>query len=355
MISIACRLPFKLLCLTMLAAPFLAACGEEATAPEPLPAGPRPVGVVLGSVDLSLTVFPVDTPTVTRTVGLGPAGTPVSLAARGSLAAVPLGIVPAVAVVDLDAGTVLRTIGLPEGSGATGIDFVNDSMAVVANPGLGTVTSVNVRSGSVRASAAVGVYPQYVLSHQNRVFVVNANLVNFTPAGPGSVTVLDAASLAHVAMIPLSGVNSAGIALGPDGLIYVVNSGNFGQGDGSLSVVSPTTLREIAHHEGFGDFPGPITFGPDGTLYTSSFSYGVVAWNPGSRTFVRGPGQAIAPGGTSSTAGLATDALGRLYTLAATCTGPDQALRLGATYLVEVSIPVGICPTDIEFSELPGG
>ncbi len=343
----------RLLSLTILSAPLLVGCGEEtATAPEPELVGPRPVGVVLGSVDLSLTVFAVDTPTVTRTVGLGPAGTPVSLAARGSLAAVPLGVVPALAVVDLDAGAVVRTVGLEEGSGATGVAFVNDSIVVVANPGLGSVTSVNVSSGTVRATTPVGVFPQYVLALEGRVFVVNANLVNFAPAGPGSITVLEAATLAAVTTIPLSGTNSAGIALGPDGLIYVVNSGTWNMGDGSLSVVSPTTLREIAHYDGFGDFPGPITFGPDGTLYAASFSYGVVAWDAGSRTFVRGPQDAIAPGGVPSTSGLGTDERGRLYALAASCTAPDRALRLSPTYQVEVSIPVGICPTAIAFGEL---
>ncbi|MEE8148253.1 MAG: hypothetical protein V3T24_11655, partial [Longimicrobiales bacterium] len=54
------------------------------------------VGIVLSSTELSLTIFEVEDPAQTRTVGLGPDGSPVSMAVWGNLAAVPLGIVPAV-------------------------------------------------------------------------------------------------------------------------------------------------------------------------------------------------------------------------------------------------------------------
>ena len=113
-------------------------------------------------------------------------------------------------------------------------------------------------------------------------------------------------------------------------------------------------MSEVAHYEGFGDFPTSITFGPDGTLYASSFSYGMAAWNAGSRTFARSPDNAIQPGGLSSVAGLGTDDDGRLYALEASCTGPDRVHRLTNDYQVETSVTVGICPTSIGFSELPG-
>ena len=87
---------------------FLAACGGDGT--EPLPPETAEVGVVLGSVDRSLTVFEVENPTQTRMVGVGLDGSPVSMAVRGNLAAVPLGIVPAVAVVDLKEGILVAFI-----------------------------------------------------------------------------------------------------------------------------------------------------------------------------------------------------------------------------------------------------
>ena len=128
---------------------FLAACGSEGT--EPPPEQTAEVGVVLGSVDLSLTIFEVENPTQTRLVGLNPTGSPVTLAVRGELAAVPLGFVPAVAVVDLREAVLLRTVGLPTGSGATGVAFLNDSIVLVANSDLNSVTPVNVLAGTLGA------------------------------------------------------------------------------------------------------------------------------------------------------------------------------------------------------------
>ena len=333
---------------------FLVACDEESVGPEPLPSDPVAVGAVVGSVDLSLTVFPVDDPSNTRTIGLGPAGTPVSVAARGRLAAVPLGVAPAVAIVDLVDGMVLHSVALDPGSGATGVAFANDSVVVVANSDLGTVTPVNARAGTAGQNVTVGTYPQNVLSHEGRIYVVNGNLVNFAPAGPSSLSVLNGATFTPLGTVALSGTNATAIGVGPDGFLYVLHAGTWGQGDGSVSVVSTQTLTEVAHHTGFGDFPTSLTFGPDGTLYTSSFSYGVAAWDVGSRTFTRAPDNAIHPGGVPSTAGLGTDADGRIYALEASCTQPDRVHRLSGNFSVEASISVGICPTSIRFTELPG-
>ena len=84
--------------------------------------------------DVSVTIFDVEDPEQARTVGLGADGSPVTMAVRGALAAVPLGFVPALAVVDLKEAMLLRTVALTSGSGATGVAFLNDSIVLVANP-----------------------------------------------------------------------------------------------------------------------------------------------------------------------------------------------------------------------------
>jgi hypothetical protein len=333
----------------------VSACDDDGGIVDLQPApDPVAIGVVLGSVDISLTVFPVDLPTVTRTIGLGPAGTPVGFAVRGNTAAVPLGTAPGVAVVDLLTETVTQTVGLPQGSGATGIAFVNDSIAIVANPGLNSVTSINVRSGAAGQTVDVGVYPTAVAIVGDRAFVVNANLVNFAPTGPGTVTVLETGTLAIVATITLTGVNPGSVAAGPDGNLYVVNSGNFSAGDGSVAVIDPLGLTEVADYTGFGDFPSNGTFGPAGIFYTTSFSYGIAAWNPTTQTFVRSPAEAIEPGGTPSSSGVGVYDDGSVYALAPTCSGPSEALRLDATYAVTTTITVGSCPTAIHFTTRTG-
>lgn len=328
-----------------------AACSEDSgiVPPEPSP-DPVPVGLVLASVDRTLTVFPVDSPAVSRGISLGTMGTPTTMAVRGQTVAVPMGEGSTVTVVDLGSEAVTTTIALDAGSGATGIAYVNDSVAIVANPGLNSVTSINTSSGAVVNSAPVGDSPSAVAVRGARAFVANRTLANSVPAGPGSVTVIDAASLSTVTTITLTGVGPTALGFGPDGRLYVLNSGISGADNASLSVIDPNTLTEVAHYAGFGESPTSMVFGHDGTLYAASAAFGVLAWRAGTRTFARAPSQAITPAGATSAAAVGVDEGGRLYALAASCSGPSVAHRLDASYAVTTSIAVGSCPTSIEFA-----
>lgn len=311
------------------------------------------LAIVLNSVDLSLTIVPVDSPSARIDVGLAPEGSPVGFSVRGHLAAVPLGVVPAVAVVDLRERRLLTTVALPDGSGATGSAFVDDSIAMVANPALGTVTPVNVLRGVARAEIPVGRFPQGVVAGEPGVFVLNGELgPDYQPAGPATLTRIDPETRRATGALTLSGMNAAFGAFGPDRLLYVVNQGRFFGNDGSLSVVDPSNFQETAHHSGFGDFPGAAAFGPDGLLYVSSFSYGLAIWDPATSSFVRDPGTPIAPGGVPSVSGLGFDSRGRLHTLMPDCQLPSVANRLDASFQVELEIPVGICPIAIAFVTL---
>ena len=343
----------KRLSVPFLAALLLAACFGDGTGPPPLETAE--VGVVLSSTDLSLTIFEVENPAQTRTVGLGPAGSPVTMAVRGRLAAVPLGIVPAVAVVDLMEGMLVRTVGLPQGSGATGVAFLNDSIVLAANPNLNSVTPINVLAGTSGSDISVGRFPQAVVVEGLRAFVLNAELEGFAPDGPTSVSVIDIESLAVTSTIQLSGENAAVGGVGPDGRFYVVNSGSFGSANGSLSVVDLASLTEVGHHTGFGEFPGSLALGPSARALVGAFSYGVAVWDTSLDAFIRGPAEALAPGGVSSTSGVAFDGHGRLYTLTPDCQNPSTANRHDGAYDVDVTIPVGICPFAIAFTGIEPG
>ena len=343
-------------CALLLGALFMVACsgdGTELQLPET-----TEVGVVLSSTDLSLTIFEVENPGQTRTAGLGPDGSPISMAVRGNLAAVPLGVVPAVAVVDLREGLLVRTAGLPLGSGATGAAFLNDSIVLVANPSLNSVTPVNVIAGTMGSDIAVGRFPQAVVVKGGRAFVLNAELESFAPDGPSTVSVIDIESLQVTSTMKLSGENAGAGGLGPDGRLYIVNSGSFGSANGSLSVVDLAGPTEVANHPGFGEFPGSLALGPTvsgfvGTwAFVGAFSYGVVVWDASLDGFVRGPADALAPRGVPSASGVGFDAAGRLYTLTPDCRNPSTANRHDAVFDVEVTIPVGICPFAIAFTSV---
>lgn len=333
---------------TLLAGATLSACEEDPTRPQG--AEPREYAVVLNSTGLTLTVFPVDAPDSTRTIALGPDGTPGSIAVRGDIALVPLGVFPAVAVVDLDAGAVLRTIPLPAGSGATGAAIANDSIGFVANPQLGSVSPLRYRSGAAGTPIPVGVYPQALLATGDRVFVIEANLVNFMPAGPSSVSVIDAGELEVDASFPLGGTN-AGHAVLDGATLYVLNSGTGTSPDASLSVIELPAAAEATRHEGFGTFPVRLARLEPGRLAVASPVDGVSLFDAVSGTFELAPENGFLPPGAVNVLAVGADSSGRLYVAdAKDCTAPGVVFRVTDALAVETTTNVGSCPIDIVFT-----
>ncbi|HEX6037226.1 hypothetical protein [Longimicrobium sp.] len=336
----------------LLALPLAAACESDPNEPE---IAERLV-VVVNSTENSLSLVPQEGGDVvqTRKVQLGAQGSPVGVAALGQWAVVPLGTYPFAAVVNLRTSSVTSTVALPANSGATGVDFVNDSIAVVANPGRNSVSPVNVLRGTAGAEVAVGTYPQAVVSDGARVYVINANLVNFTPAGPGSVTVLDD-RLRFVQTVQLTGVNP-GAAEIVGNRLYVLNSGTFGGNDGSLSVVNLQTLAEEARYTGFGDFPSSLAAAPNGELYVGIYGTGIVVWNPSTTSFRIGLNDPIEPGNQTVISGLGFDSSGRLHvTNARSCVAADPGFvyRLTSSGATDRSVQVGVCAFGLAFADVP--
>jgi hypothetical protein len=233
------------------------------------------------------------------------------------------------------------------------VSFLNDSVALVANPGLETVTPVNVRSGALGADIAVGGYPQAGVTVDDTVFILNAELgPDFQPSGPGTVSVIADSPARVVKTITLGGTNPGAAAVGPGGRVYVINSGRFGLDEGTVSVLDRGSLAEVAHRSGFGSFPGSIAVGSDNRVYVGGFGIGVLVWDAQTSTFVRGAADPVAPGGEASTSGLGIDSAGRLYALEPDCQAPGSAYRLSGALAVEETIPAGICPIAIAFSQL---
>lgn len=329
---------------------FATGCDDDPTRPSG--GAPREHGVVLNSTGLSLTVFPVAAPDSTRTIPLGPDGTPGSLAVRGDIALVPLGVFPAVAVVDLAEGVVLRTIPLPAAGGATGVAIVNDSIAFVANPELNSVTPVNYRAGTARAAIDVGVYPQALEAIGDRVFVLEANLVNFTPVGVSTISVIDAGTMEVDADFALGGRNAGDALVSGDSMLYVLHRGDFGEENGSLSVIRLPLAAEAVHHEGFGAGTGTLAE-LDGDLAISSWAYGLALFDPASASFVVAPEDAIVPEDAVNVLAVGSDAGGRLYVVAAgDCVAPGEVVRLagGVDAEPDARITTGACPLAIDFT-----
>jgi hypothetical protein len=333
------------------AALLLAACADPEA---PLPT-PSEVVLVVNSIESSLSVVPVDATGSTYTIPLGgTTPTPVGVSASGAWAIVPMGLDHAVTVVDLLTGSVSRVIPLASGSFATGSAVVDDSIAYVANPGLNTVTRVNYLTGDT-ASVAVGVYPQAVVLTRGKVFVINGNLVNFTPAGPGWITVIDPVTNAKATGVdsiplPAPGNPQFGVVAG-DGLLYVMNTGNYVD-EGRLSIVDPVARIEVANFGGFGAGPGTLASDGGDRLFVSSFTEGLMEFNLDTRTVVLGAGDGLP---IPENSGVAVDSEGRVYAITAGCGGGGggsaHVLRLDLTE--RALVPLGACAIGTAVTRIP--
>ncbi len=285
------------------------ACGDDLVDP-----GPRgflegtednpQIGLVVNSTGKALTLFQLGDPSETREIpfGASSAVTPVGFELRGTSALVPLGEAASVALVDLEAETIDRSFTFPAGN-ATGAAFVDDNTALAANlidDYIGKFT-FDQADAAITDTVQVPPAPTSIVMAGGRAFVVSGNLdETFTPLGNGLVTVIDPATMTAVDTIEVGGTNSSAAAVGPDGLVYVVNTGDF-VGDGSVTVIDPATLAVVDTYGGFGAGPGAISIDDDGRAYVSSFSTGTVVWDTGTQTFLRDPAESgVRPPGRRS-------------------------------------------------------
>lgn len=327
----------------------LAACADTTA---PLPADTE-VLLAVNSTANTLSVVPVNAPGTGVAIPLGgTSATPVGVDARNGIALVPLGSDNSVAVVDLSTGSVSH-VALPDNSGATGVAIVDDSIAYVGNPNINSVTRVNYRNGDT-ASVKVGVYPQFITFTRGKIFVLNGNLDStYTPAGPSWITVIDPVTNTVKDSIGLTGPGNAQFAsVGADGLLYVMNSGAFGSGEGWLSIVDPVGRDELGGLSGFGNSPGPVAASGN-TLFVASYSEGVMTVATDTRSVVRGSGSGIAIPSNST---VAADGNGLVYAVSSgPCSGgaPGWAHVIRPDLTVGDSVSLGECSVGALFSAIP--
>jgi hypothetical protein len=332
------------------------ACLGCADTNAPLPA-PQEVLLAVNSTANTLSIVPVDALTKVVQVPLGgTTPTPVGVSARDAVALVPLGLDNAVAVVDLRAQAVVRTIPLPENSGATGSTILDDSIGYVANPNLNTVSRVNYLTGA-HTEVPVGQFPQGIIFTRGKLFVLNGNLVDFKVAGPSWITVVDPATNAPATdgdSIALTGEGNAGFGVvGPDGLLYVMNTGDYFSGEGRLSVIDPLARKELASLTGFGTGPGNLAADGGSRIFVSSFTEGVMEFDLDSNKVVRGAGEGIP---IRSNSAVAADSKGRVYALES---GPCSGGKPGFAHVLDQSlteirkITLGECPSGAAVVQIP--
>jgi hypothetical protein len=347
--------------ITLLIAAAGAACGSDTTAPVAPgflggTSSNHEIGLVVNSTGKALTMFQLGSPTTTKQIALGSSSTvsPVGLSLRGRLAAVPLGNAASVALINLQTASVQRFFTFASGN-ATGSVFVDDTTIVAANSKLGTVGRMTVgqTSDAIGPTAPVAPQPTAIAFAGGRVLVISANLDdNFAPIGNGIVTAIDPKTMQVVGTATMGGTNSTDGAVGPDGLLYVVNTGDY-VGQGNLTIVNPATTQVVATVPNMGVGPGAISIDANGLAYISGFFSGTIVWNTKTRAFVRGPDSPVcAKLGNGSCRGAfsaATSAAGDIYQVffGSTTQQPYVFVYKANSFALTDSIAVGVGPAAI--------
>ena len=291
-----------------------AGCAE----PNPFPPPPDEVLLVANTTAATLSAVPVSATGPGTTIQL--TGSSVNgLDALGPIVIASLPGDDAADLLNLIVMSVVMTMDLPAGSGATGVAVVNDTVGYVANPNLNSITQIDLVTGDT-ASLMVGVYPQGLISTRGSLFVLNGNV---TPCGqPGGLCSLGSSWLTVVDpltntlasgtdSIPLVGPGNARYAaIGSDGLLYVMNRGT--TTDSRLSIVDPVGRQEIASFGGFGRGPGQLAGDRGERILISSPSEGVMVFNTRTRSVDRGAGNGVA---IPENSGIAVDGSLRTYAI----------------------------------------
>jgi hypothetical protein len=352
------------LLITSLAAVAAVGCGSDSTGPS-VASGflggtgdNHEIGLVVNSTGKALTIFQLGSPRTQKQIAFGASSaiTPTGLSVQGRRAAVPLGNTASVALIDLTTQSVTRTFIFTSGN-ATGSTFADDTTIIAANSNLALVGRVTVgqTADAISNTVKVAAQPTAITMAGGRVAVTSANLDdNFLPIGNGVVTFLDPKTLAILGTATTGGTNSTDAAVGPDGLLYVLNTGDF-VASGSLTIVNPATAQVVTTVGGMGVAPGAISIDANGLAYISSFSSGTLVWNTKSRAFVRGPDNPVcaklANGSCRGAFAATTSANGNLYQLffgsASQGLPPYAFVFKGSTFTLSDSVSVGTGPSAI--------
>lgn len=170
-------------------------------------------------------------------------------------------------IFNLSSGQEVKKIDLGTSKNPWDFTFCKSSGKIfVSNLMANSVSVVDVASGSVLDSIGVGISPEGIFAANGRVYVTNTAYDASTYSyGQGTVYVIDAAAHTVTDSI-LTPTNPQSIAVGPNGRLHVVCTGNFWNIPGVVVVVNPVT-NSIVDTIAVGGTPSGITITSDGLAY----------------------------------------------------------------------------------------
>jgi hypothetical protein len=318
------------------------------------------IGLVVNSTGRALTLFKLGAPKDTEVIALGASTsiTPVGFSLRGTTAIVPLGDAASVAQIDLTTQHITRFFLFSSGN-ATGQAFVDDTTVIAANETQNYVGrfTFGQAGDAITDTTSVAASPSDIEVANGNAYVISAVLdAQGASTGPSVVTKLNGRTLAVLGTAQTGGTNANAAAIGPDGRLYVVNTGDF-VSPATLTVLDTATLAPVGNgvYPNFGVGGGAITIDGTGLAYVSSFFGGTVIWNTTTQSFVRASDNPLCVMANSACLGAfaaAPDAAGDVYQLffGSQSNPPWAYVYTHGTFALSDSIAVGQGPAAIRIA-----
>lgn len=162
--------------------------------------------------------------------------------------------------------SVLRTINFPSGDNPWDVAIIDDSLCAVSMLIADQVAIVNYQVGAERRRFPAGPAPEGLLYQYGRLWIANSALDFGTfEYGQGTVSVSNA-GLTAVQVSVNVGTNPQVLAVGADGEVHVICTGNYFDRFGTIFTLDPDSWLPTDSIT-IGDFPGDLAIAPDGTGY----------------------------------------------------------------------------------------
>jgi len=320
------------------------------------------IGLVVNSIGSAVRLFQLGDPTQIRDIPIGASAslTPTGISVLGDWGAVPLGNAASVAILDLRAEQIDGFFFFPSGN-ATGSSWVNATTVVVANQETDVIGkfSPGQANDTITETLSVTQFPSSVLAiSDSLILVVSSNLDDsYAPAGDGMVTGVDPRTMTLVDTVRTGGENAQVGDLGPDGMLYVINTGDY-VNPSTLAVIDPSTMTRVKVVGGFPSGSGDVHVDSNGLVFVSSFFGGTVVWDSSSETFLRdGSDPVCAPiagGGCRGAFVTHTSSDGTLYQSffgsVADGLAPQLFVYSPGTFALTDSIDSGLSPVGLEIA-----
>jgi len=209
--------------------------------------------------------------------------------------------------------SIVNEFPLPAGSNPWHAAY-HDNYAFVAGFASSSVYKVNLSSGSIVATYSVGQCPAGIIEYNGRLYAANTgfNPVDFS-YGQGSVTIIDIGDGSIIDQVNI-GKNPQAMAVGPDGVINIICTGDYMVNMGMIYFLDPSD-NSIIDSISTGGNPYMPVINLSGIGFISAGGWinngHVYSYDAISRTVLRGDDNPVLVG--TGSIGLALDSTGMLY------------------------------------------